>query len=227
MKQQDYNARPQNFSRPMGPMMNQPMGQPMGRPMNQPMGQPMGRPMNQPMNRPMGQPVMRPMNQPMNRPVMPGTGAAMQGAPMMNGGNFAPRPQNPQMQMNNGMFGAENYQQQDTMPGFEGSYNGEDWNNIQLGDVRDQMSLEQAQANVDHMDQFIEQMQGQVDLGVASSGNIDQVVSAINMLIGLLDNPKGWLPTNTSPKYIDLVVNKGAVIVKNLKIFGNAVAQLK
>lgn len=211
MRQQDYNARPQNFSRPNNPMMN-------GRMMNgQPMGQPMGRPMNGSM---MGAPMA-------NRPMMQPQRPAMQPQPTMNGGNFAPRPANPQVQMNNGMFGAGNYQQQDTMPGFEGSYNGDDWNNIKLGDVRDQMSQEQAQASVDQMDQFIEQMQGQVDLGVASTGNIDQVLSAINMLIGMLNAPKGWLPTNIAPNYVNLVTTKGASIAKNLAIFGNALAQLK
>ena len=206
MRQQDFNARPQNFSRPANPMMN---GQPMGRPMNGQMMQPA-----------MGAPRMM-------QPAMGAQRMPMQPQPMMNGGNFAPRPQNPQVQMNNGMFGAGNYQQQDTMPGFEGSYNGEDWNNIKLGDVRDNLSKEQAQASVDQMDQFIEQMQGQVDLGVASAGNIDQVLSAINMLIGMLNNPKGWLPTNVSPKNYTLVTNKGAIIAKNLGIFGNALAQLK
>lgn len=201
MRQQDYNARPQNFSRPMGPMMNRPMNGPM---MNGPMNGPIA-------NRPMMQP-QRPMMQPQQT---------------MGGGNFAPRPANPQTMMNNGMFGAGNYQQQDTMPGFEGSYNGEDWNNIKLGDVRDQMSKEQAQASVDEMDQFIEQMQGQVDLGVASAGNIDQVVSAVNMLVGMLTNPTGWLPTNIPPSYIDSFKTKGAIIAKNLKIFGDAVAKLK
>lgn len=211
MRQQDYNARPQNFSRPANPMMN---GQMMnGQPMMQ--QHPM---MQQPMmqQRPM---MQQPMMQPQRMPMQP--------QPVMNGGNFAPRPANPQMQMNNGMFGAGNYQQQDTMPGFEGSYNGEDWNNIQLGDVRDNLSKEQAQASVDQMDQFIEQMQGQVDLGVASSGNIDQVASAIKMLVGLLQNPKGWLPTNTSQHHAELITTHGGNIAKTLTKFANAIAQLK
>lgn len=211
MRQQDYNARPQNFSRPANPMMN-------GQMMN---GQPMGRPMGGPM---MQQPMMQ---QPMMQPAMGARRMPMQPTPAMNGGNFAPRPQNPQTMMNNGMFGAGNYQQQDTMPGFEGSYNGEDWNNIQLGDVRDQMSQEQAQANVDHMDQFIEQMQGQVDLDVATTGNIDQVTSAIKMLIGLLRNPKGWLPTTTSQHHFELISKYGGSIVNSLTKFSNAIAQLK
>lgn len=212
MRQQDYNTRPQNFSRPGNPMVN---GQMMnGQMMN---GQPMGRPMNGPM---MGQPMA-------NRPMMPPQRPVMQPQQTMGGGNFAPRPANPQVQMNNGMFGAGNYQQQDTMPGFEGSYNGEDWNNIQLGDVRDNLSKEQAQASVDQMDQFIEQMQGQVDLGVASAGNIDQVTSAINMLVGLLQNPKGWLPTTTSQHHFELITTHGGNIAKTLLKFANAIAQLK
>lgn len=202
MKQQDYNRRPQNFSRMPGPMMQPGMGQPM---MQQ-------RPM---MQQPMMQPGMGPQRMP------------MQPAPAMNGGNFAPRPANPQMQMNNGMFGAGNYQQQDTMPGFEGSYNGEDWNNIKLGDVRDKMSQEQAQAEVDKMDEFIQQMQGTVDLGVASTGNIDQVISAINMLVGLLQNPRGWLPTTTSQHHFELITTHGGSIAKNLTKFAKAIAQLK
>jgi hypothetical protein len=113
------------------------------------------------------------------------------------------------------------------MPGFEGSYNGEDWNNIKLGDVRDKMSQEQAQAEVDKMDEFIQQMQGTVDLGVASTGNIDQVTSAINMLVGLLQNPKGWLPTTTSQHHFELITTHGGSIAKTLTKFANAIAQLK
>lgn len=178
-------------------------------------GQPM---MQQPMmqQRPM---MQQPMMQPQRMPAQP--------TPMMNGGNFAPRPQNPQMPMNNGMFGAGNYQQQDTMPGFEGSYNGEDWNNIKLGDVRDDISKEQAQASVDQMDQFIERMQGQVDLGVASAGNVDQVVSAIKVVVAMLQNPKDWVPTNVMPERMKLIAEKGASIAKNLGIFSGAIAKLK
>lgn len=146
--------------------------------------------------------------------------------PTMAGGNFAPRPGNPQTMMQNGMFGNGAYQQNnDTMPGFEGKYNGEDWNNIKLGDVRDQMGREQAQASVDEMDKWLEEMNGQVDMSVHTAGNVEQVTSALDYVIKLLNEPEGWMPSQS--KYMAAVKTKGASVSKQLTIFRNAIAQLK
>lgn len=208
MNQKDYNRTP-NFRRMPGPV---------GQPMRQPMGQPMGG-------------YQQPMNpQPMN------TGNF---APRPSG-NFAPPGQNPMMQkqmqdmarMNNATRMMQNnsqrvvngYDRGDTM-NYE--YNGENWNDIKLGDVRDSISQQEAKDSVAQMDQFIEQMQGQVDLSVASTGNIDQVTSAARMLSGLLKNPKSWLPTNAPQETAKALVEKGNVIAKYLDIYAFNLDQLK
>lgn len=181
-----------------------------------------------------------PVGQPMNGGnFAPQQGYAPQGnfAPQQGygqpQGNFAPR-NNPnfarmagaqQMMQRNAQMNTGNFQQGDTMPGY--SYNGQNWNDIRLGDVRDRMSSQEAEANVEQMDQFIQQMQGQVDLGVSSAGNIDQVVSTCNMLHGLLSNPKEWLPTNTPAKQAKEFGEKGAVVAKYIKIFGDALVNLQ
>jgi len=227
MNQKDYNRTP-NFRRMPGPM-----GQPMGQPMNNGYQQPMGgyqQPMNNGYQQPMGG-YQQPMNQ---QP--------------MNSGNFAPRPsgnfaqpaQNPMMQkqmqdmarMNNATRMMQNnsqrlvngYDRGDTM-NYE--YNGENWNDIKLGDVRDNMNQREAEESVAQMDQFIEKMQDTIDLSVASTGNIASVTSAARMLSGLLKNPKEWLPTNAPKETAKALVEKGNVIAKYLDIYAFNLDQLK
>lgn len=251
IRQQDYNVPPQQGMRRMPGQMGQPqMGRPMmnngmmGQPMmNQGMGQPM-------MNQGMGQPMMnngmmgQPMNQGMGQPMM---GNGMMGQPMMNQGMGRPmmnngmmtRPMMNQGMMNQGMMGPNqmNQRQQpmqqqqmqqggDTVIGL-GNYNGEDWNNIKLHDVRDDMTQADAEAKVQEMDNFINTMQGQVDLSVATTGNIDQVQSAISVLCSLLAVPKEWLPTNVSQKNFAAIADKGNTIIKYLKIFSGVIANFQ
>lgn len=175
---------------------------------------------------PMGQPQMRQPMQPMQQ------NFARQPQPMMQGGNFAPRPGNPQQMMNNnGMFGAGNYQQNnDTMPGYEGAYNTNDWQNIKLGDVRDSMSQAQAEDSVSEMDKFMDSLNGEVDFrvdtGAVRKGDIGKVTSAMSMVIGLLNDVDSWIPGNVASQKIVTLKDKGGIVAKQLTIFKNALAQL-
>ena len=219
MNQKDYNRTP-NFRRMPGPM---------GQPMNNGYQQPMGG-------------YQQPMNQ---QPMNSGNFAPR---PSGNSGNFAPRPsgnfaqpaQNPMMQkqmqdmarmnkatrmmQDNSQRLVNGYDRGDTM-NYE--YNGENWNDIKLGDVRDTMNQQDAEQSVAQMDQFIEKMQDTIDLSVASTGNIASVTSAARMLSGLLKNPKEWLPTNAPKETAKALVEKGNVIAKYLDIYAFNLDQLK
>lgn len=176
-------------------------------------------------NVPMGQPQMRQPMQPAQQ------NFSRQPQPMMQGGNFAPRPGNPQQMMGRGMFGPGNYQQNnDTMPGYEGAYNTNDWQNIKLGDVRDQWTQQQAEDSVGQMDQFMDSLNGEVDFkvdtGAVRKGDVGKVTSAMSMVIGLLNDVDSWIPGNVAPQKIATLKDKGGIVAKQLTIFKNALAQL-
>ena len=177
MNQKDYNRTP-NFRRMPGPM-----GQPMGQPMNNGYQQPMNGGYQQPMGgyqQPMGGGYQQPMNSGNFAP-RPSGNFAPRGNAMPNKAaqDMARMNNATRMMQNNSQRMVQGYDRGDTM---NYNYNGENWNDIKLGDVRDNISAQEAQDSVAQMDQFIEQMQGQVDLSVASTGNVDQVTSAARML---------------------------------------------
>lgn len=224
MNQMDFNSRPQNFSRRMPGTMNMPR-----QPMQQPGGM-YGSPMNNGMVRqPMGggnfgpRPGMNNGMAPMQRGMAPMQGgmAPMQGgmAPMQGG--MAPmqsgygRPRN---------FRTENINSAETIIGMGQTPDGERWDQVRLGDVRDNLSKDEANARLDQMDDFIEKMKGTVDLGVSSPGNVDQLQTSIKYLVELLLDTRCWLPTDVSDSHREQITNAGAIVAKKLHKFSDAIA---
>ena len=231
MNQMDFNSRPQNFSRRMPGTMNMPR-----QPMQQPGGM-YGSPMNNGMVRqPMGGGNFGP------RPGMNNGMAPMQGgmAPMQGGmapmhGGMAPM-QGGMAPMQGGMapmqggygrprnFRTENINSAETIIGMGQTPDGERWDQVRLGDVRDNLSKDEADARLDQMDDFIEKMKGTVDLGVSSPGNVDQLQSSIKYLVELLLDTRCWLPTDVSDSHREQITNAGAIVAKKLHKFSDAIA---
>lgn len=251
MNQMDFNSRPQNFSRRMPGTMAMPnqqaQPQPGGiyvRPLNNGGARPMGggnfapRPgMNPGMNPGMG-PAQGGYGNGMQGGMAPGQGGYANGMngsynPGMNGGynnGMAPMQGGGMAPMQGGYgrrrnFRTENINAGETIVGMDRmTPNGERWDQVRLGDVRDNLSKEEADARLDQLDDFMEQMKGTVDLGVASPGNVDQIQSSIRLLVELLLDPNCWLPTDVIQNHRDIITKKGAIVAKNLWQFGNAIA---
>lgn len=147
--------------------------------------------------------------------------------PTMQGGNFAPRPMNPQQMQQQGMFPNQPYMQNnDTMPGFEQYYGGQqDWRDVKLGDVRDHMTDAQAEEQLEQYDQMLDQINGQIDTTVATTGNVAQLHSALLFVAKSLREPEGWVPTAQKAQ-LPKIRTSGEKIGAVLEEFAKQIAKL-